>query len=161
MHNNDVHDQCYRNFVRPLVDLIVSTQSPSRKGLDFGAGPGPVIAYMLDERGFTMQLYDPFFLPDASVLEVEYGFVVACEVIEHFHNPRTSFNLLSRLLEADGTLYCRTTLLPDDMGFDRWHYKNDDTHVFFYHEETIAWIAKNILECDHRVIDRNLMYFSR
>nr|WP_319472479.1 class I SAM-dependent methyltransferase [uncultured Sphaerochaeta sp.] len=160
-HNNDVHDSRYQNFVRPLVNLIELRQNPSHKGLDFGAGSGPVISHMLQERGYSMYLYDPFFYPNLSVLETQYRFIVACEVIEHFHNPGSSFGQLLRLLEPRGTLYCRTTLIPDQIGFDRWHYKNDATHVFFYHEETVAWIAQNILSCEYTIIDRNLMFFSR
>lgn len=44
-HNNDVHDPRYQNFVRPLVALIESRQHPSHRGLDFGAGSGPVISH--------------------------------------------------------------------------------------------------------------------
>lgn len=160
-HNNDINDPRYQNFVRPLVDLIASKQESSHEGLDFGAGPGPVISSMLGKRGFTMRLYDPFFHPDVSVLQTKYSFIVACEVIEHFHNPQASFKQLSSLLASNGTLYCRTTLTSKDIEFDRWFYKNDDTHVFFYHKDTIAWIAENILACSHTIIDRNLLYFSR
>lgn len=160
-HNNDVYDPRYQNFVRPLVNLIESRQNPSHRGLDFGAGSGPVISHMLQERGYNMYLYDPFFHPNLSVLEAQYRFIVACEVIEHFHNPKTAFCQLLGLLEPRGSLYCRTTLIPDHIDFDRWHYKNDATHVFFYHEETVAWIAKNILSCGYTIIDRNLMFFSR
>ncbi len=160
-HNNDVHDPRYQNFVRPLVELISSKQQSCHEGLDFGAGSGPVISHMLGELGFKMHLYDPFFHPDESVLQTQYRFIVACEVIEHFHNPKTAFRQLLGLLEPSGTLYCRTTLIPVHIGFEKWHYKNDATHVFFYHEETIAWIAKNILFCDYTIIDRNLMFFSR
>ncbi len=160
-HNNNVDDPRYQNFVQPLVDLIALKQQPSHEGLDFGAGTGPVISHMLGERGFKMHLYDPFFHPDVSVLEAQYHFIVACEVIEHFHNPKTSFRQLLGLLEPSGTLYCRTTLIPDHIEFDRWHYKNDATHVFFYHEDTVAWIAENILACDYTIVDHNLMYFSK
>ena len=47
-HNNDVTDLGYRNFVKPLVDLVVKNESISSAGLDYGAGPGPVISVMLN-----------------------------------------------------------------------------------------------------------------
>ncbi len=159
-HNNDVEDPRYQNFVRPLVDLIASNHRPSERGLDFGAGPGPVITKMLGERGFQVALYDPFFHPDTRVLQGTYDFIVSCEVIEHFHDPRASFELLKTLLAQNGVLYCRTTLVTEDTDFPRWYYRNDETHVFFYHEETIAWIAESIMCCNYTILDRNLLYFS-
>ena len=159
-HNNDVEDPRYRNFVRPLVNLIVSNHTPPEKGLDFGAGPGPVITRMLNDRGFQVALYDPFFHPDMRVLQDRYDFIVSCEVIEHFYDPRASFELLKSLLGPNGVLYCRTTLVSDDTDFPRWHYRHEDTHVFFYHEKTIAWIADTIMCCDYTILDRNVLYFS-
>lgn len=161
MHDNDVEDIRYQNFVRPLVDLVVSRQSTKEKGLDFGAGSGPVTTKMLTDRGYTLQLYDPYFHPCTSVLDETYDYIVSCEVIEHFYRPHETFIQLSTLLAQTGTLYCRTSLIPDDIPFSRWHYKNESTHVFFYHRKTIAWIASHILNCAYTILDRHLLYFSR
>mgnify|MGYP001047536504 CR=1 FL=1 len=160
-HNNDVDDPGYRNFVKPLVDLISSRHDKATIGLDFGAGPGPVISKMLGERGYHLNLYDPFFHPDTQVLQRTYDYIVCCEVAEHFYNPYESFKLLSSLLSSDGTLYCRTTLIPEVMEFSRWHYKNDKTHVFFYDRRTIAWIAQEILNCSYSIVTKNIIYFTR
>ncbi len=159
MHNNDVEDPNYRKFVQPLVELITSRQKREDRGLDFGAGPGPVVSKMLELQGFHMTLYDPYFHPDTVVLERSYDFIVSCEVIEHFYEPAKTFSQLEALLAKGGRLYCRTTLIPDDIEFSRWHYKNEITHVFFYHRETVAWIAHNILKCNYTIIDKNLFYF--
>ena len=160
-HNNDVDDPRYRAFVRPLVDLVASRQKREDRGLDFGAGPGPVVTRMLSERGYSLALYDPYFFPDSGVLSTPYDYIVSCEVIEHFYHPYESFRLLSKLLAPGGTLYCRTTLVPDEIPFPRWHYKNDVTHVFLYHRKTIAWIATHVLDCTHTIVDKNLIMFSR
>jgi hypothetical protein len=161
MHDNDVEDLGYRNFVRPLVELISSQQDIHHRGLDFGSGPGPVITKMLTEQGYFMELFDPFFHPDTQVLGKRYDFVVACEVVEHFHYPKESFSLLKHLIAPGGKLYCRTTLIPEHIEFSRWHYKNDNSHVFFYHTETIAWIARNIINSQYNIVDRNIVYFTR
>lgn len=161
MHDNNTEDPRYRKFVEPLVELIALHQKREDRGLDFGSGPGPMVSRMLEERSFHMHLYDPFYHPDNSVLQTSYDFIVACEVIEHFNNPAKSFMQLSDLLAEGGRLYCRTTLIPGDIEFSRWHYKNEITHVFFYDRKTIAWISNNILKCDHTIIDKNLLVFSR
>ncbi len=161
IHNNDVSDPRYRNFVRPLVDLISAEHGQSTGGLDFGAGTGPVITRMLNEQGYSMNLWDPFFHPDEAPLQQKYGFIVACEVVEHFHHPHSSFQLLSRLLADGGSLYCRTSLLDGKTDFARWRYRQDITHVFFYSEHTVNWIARNILKCSCTIHDRNIFSFSR
>jgi hypothetical protein len=65
-------------------------------------------------------------------------------VIEHFHRPRKEFEKLYDLLLQNGKLYCMTDMFNETKNFDTWYYKNDHTHVFFYHEKTIAWIAEKI-----------------
>ena len=66
------------------------------------------------------------------------------EVIEHFHHPKKEFELLFNLLKPGGKLYCKTDLFSESKNFDSWGYKNDPTHVFFYHQKSILWIQKNI-----------------
>jgi 2-polyprenyl-3-methyl-5-hydroxy-6-metoxy-1,4-benzoquinol methylase len=143
-HQNDIHDQGYRNFVMPLVDLITAEQHPKQRGLDYGAGPGPVVAQILQERGYRVTLYDPYFHPNRSVLDLRYDYIFCCEVAEHFYHPRQTFTELASLLEPGGTLYVKTVLYAEEIEFDRWYYKNEDTHVFFYHRNTIAWIAEHL-----------------
>ena len=141
LHNNDVHDPRYQQFVTPLVDLITESFTPDQQGLDFGAGTGPVIAKMLTDRGYQVALYDPFFHDHQHVLEQRYDYIICCEVMEHFYFPRKSFALLRSLLRDSGSLICRTSLFTDDVDFPSWHYKNDETHTFCYHPDAIAWIA--------------------
>ena len=144
LHENDVTDEAYQQFVTPVVEKVLSSFKPPAKGLDFGAGTGPVIAKLLGERGYEIALWDPFFHPDPVVLESKYDFIVCCEVIEHFHTPQAEFQLMKSLLKPGGQLICMTDPLPKDKSFKDWHYKNDPTHVIFYSEENIAWIKEHI-----------------
>ena len=110
------------------------------KGLDFGAGTGPVISKILKDNGFNIKLFDPFFHNYPFLLETKYNYIAACEVIEHFHHPKKEFALLKKLLLKNGKLYCQTNLYDESIDFHTWHYKSDNTHVFFYHNKTIHWI---------------------
>ncbi|MDA1381669.1 methyltransferase domain-containing protein [Plesiomonas shigelloides subsp. oncorhynchi] len=56
--------------------------------MDFGCGPGPLLAQMLEEAGFRMHKYDPYFHPERATLAREYDFVTCTEVAEHFMPPR-------------------------------------------------------------------------
>lgn len=156
-HNNDVNDPGYRNFVRPLVDKIEERHGAIETGLDFGAGSGPVAAVMLRERGYKeIELYDPYYHSDRSVFNRHYHFIICSEVIEHFHRPAESFELLSSLLRPGGSLFCLTALYDQDIDFEKWYYKNDPTHVFFYHCRALHWIKQEYnftdLEMEDRII---------
>ncbi len=156
-HNNDINDPGYREFVRPLVNTVTAGYGPKSTGLDFGAGTGPVAATILGEQGYDTELYDPFFFNDTALLEKKYDYIICSEVIEHFHQPRTEFMLLRSLLKPGGNLYCMTWIYSDDIEFMRWRYKDDDTHVIFYHHESLRWIKDNFrfesVSINNRIID--------
>lgn len=139
-HNNDVTDAGYQKFVSPIIEAVLQSHSVGQTGLDFGCGTGPVITTILREKGFELKLFDPFFHNNTSALEEQYDFIVSCEVIEHFHQPDTVFRQLRALLKPGGKLYCMTLCYDEQIDFTNWHYKNDPTHVFFYHLNSLAII---------------------
>lgn len=141
-HNNDVNDVRYQNFVYPIVSEVLTNFTPSDKGLDFGAGPGPVISKLLAEKKYQIKQYDPFYYNYPELLKNKYDYIACCEVIEHFHQPKKDFKLLKKLLAKKGNLYCMTTIYNETINFKNWHYKNDPTHVFFYQTKTLQYICK-------------------
>lgn len=141
-HNNDVMDQGYQRFVQPLVDAVLNSFSKEQKGLDFGCGEGPVISYLLKKDGYDIDLYDPFFHVDETVFSRKYDYIILSEVMEHFNRPEKEFRTLFSLLNPGGKIFCLTEIYHDDIDFGRWHYKDDETHVFFYYDRTIEYIAE-------------------
>jgi SAM-dependent methyltransferase len=140
-HENDVGDPGYRAFVSKLVEPLARRLQTGARGLDYGCGPGPAAAVMLRERGFDVELYDPFFAPDEAVLERSYDFIICCEVIEHFHRPAEEFDRLGQILDPGGILAIMTCFQDHDSAFARWHYRRDPTHVAFYREQTLGFVA--------------------
>jgi uncharacterized C2H2 Zn-finger protein len=159
-HRNDVNDPRYQQFVRPVVDNVQDLFGPGHRGLDFGAGPGPVIYKLLKDQGYAVRLYDPFFWNDQSALEEDYDYIVCCEVIEHFFSPAREFRLLRSLLNEGGALFCKTEVLTDHVDFSRWYYKNDPTHVFFYRPRTLTWIQKHFGFSSLKIDDRLIIFFT-
>lgn len=139
-HENNVNDPGYQKFVEPLTTAVQKYFKPWHVGLDYGAGPGPVSSHVLNEKGYQINLYDPFFHPDVSVLKIKYDYVICCEVIEHFHHPDLEFEKLKKLLKPGGILFCMTEPYTPQIDFKAWHYKNDATHVIFYHPLTLEYI---------------------
>ena len=141
-HNNNVQDIKYKWFVDPLVEEILKNHWSDEIWLDFWAGTGPVISHLLEQKWFHTKLYDPFFHNDKKLLLGKYDFIIACEVVEHFHDPEKEFELLYNLLKAKGKLYIMTDLYSSEINFSKWYYKNDKTHVFFYSNYAFQWIQK-------------------
>ena len=141
-HHNDVNNKGYQKFVSPITNSILKNYKPTDKGLDFGAGTGPVIAKILKEQKYHIELYDPFFHNFPDLLNQTYDYIACCEVIEHFHFPAKEFGLLKRILNNGGALYCMTDIYDSSIDFHKWYYKNDMTHVFIYQKETLEWIKK-------------------
>jgi SAM-dependent methyltransferase len=140
LHNNDIYDEGYQIFVSPLVNLVKKNFSNHNLGLDFGSGAGPVISSLLENLGYQIKQFDPIFHNDLEVLELDYDYIVCCEVIEHFHFPEKEFQLLKKLLKPGGHLYFMTHIYDETIDFGSWYYKNDPTHVFLYQKETFEWI---------------------
>jgi SAM-dependent methyltransferase len=143
LHENDPNDPGYRAFLNRLAAPLCEQLTAGSEGLDFGCGPGPALARMLEERGHHMTVYDPLFAPDTSALDRQYDFVTCTEVVEHFHQPAKEFELLAGLVKPGGVLAIMTSLLHDGIDFQKWHYRRDPTHVCFYCQQTFSWLAQH------------------
>jgi len=148
-HENDPLDARYREFLNRLAAPLLAELPANQVGLDFGCGPGPALADMLSQAGHSMRLYDPFFFPDATVLDQQFDFVTCTEVAEHFHQPHAEFKRMVALLKPGGLLALMTSFQHDDSRFADWHYRRDPTHVTFYKQETFDFIAAEFgLTCE-------------
>lgn len=143
LHDNHVDSQPYRTFLSRLTDPLKQHLQPGMKGLDFGCGPGPALAAMMNEAGFPTQVYDPIYYPDTGPLNHRYDFITCTEVAEHLHEPRPTFEQLDTLLADNGILAIMTRWLTEDDAFADWRYRRDPTHVCFYRTETLEWIARH------------------
>ena len=161
LHQNDIEDQGYRQFLQRLATPLLAAL-PDKKclGLDFGCGPGPLLAKMLTEAGHDMAVWDPFFAKDDTALQQQYDFVSCSEAIEHFVNPAQEWLLWLSLLKPDGILAIMTKRYTSAEAFANWHYKNDPTHVSFFSEQTFAYLARRygfVLQ----VVDKDVVLLQR
>lgn len=141
-HRNDAADPEYVRFLRRLADPAIEHLQPGARGLDFGCGPAPVLSDLLTTEGFPCEAFDPLFVPDARLLAGQYDFVTCSEVVEHLHDPRATFALFAKLLSHGGLLAVMTRFHGHEAPFARWWYRRDPTHVCFYAEPTMRWIAR-------------------
>ena len=159
-HNNDVTDSDYRRFLSPVANEVVSRIGCNMVGLDYGAGPGPALALMLEDLGHEMHLYDKYFYPDQIVLKQKYDFIVCTETVEHFSSPIHDFDTIYSLIRQGGLFGIMTSILYDDIAFADWYYRFDPTHVAFYRPETLHWISQR-WNWDLLVPKRNVCIFEK
>lgn len=142
LHENSADDLGYRKFLgRMFKPMLAQLSGSNLHGLDFGSGPGPTLSVMFAEAGHPVSLYDRFYAPDIQTLNQQYDFITATEVVEHLHHPAKELNRLWSCLRPGGYLGIMTKRVHDAAAFSTWHYKNDPTHVCFFHEQTFAWLA--------------------
>ncbi|WP_366553456.1 class I SAM-dependent methyltransferase [Aquibaculum sediminis] len=140
-HENHPDDPGYRHFLEKFATALLARLPAASLGLDYGCGPAPALATMLRESGHSVALYDPFFHPETSVLRATYDFVTCTETAEHFHRPAEEFARLMALVRPGGWLGIMTCFQTEDTRFANWHYRRDPTHVVFYREETLRYLA--------------------
>lgn len=144
LHQNSPDDQGYREFLNRLADPLITVLKPEMSGLDFGSGPGPTLSVMLEEAGFKMAIYDIFYANDDVVLQVDYDFITATEVVEHLSKPGEVLEHLWSKIKPGGWLGLMTKMVLGKAAFSRWHYKNDQTHICFYSRETFEYLSKKM-----------------
>jgi hypothetical protein len=142
LHENVPEDPAYVEFLRRLADPMMEHLEPGARGLDFGCGPAPVLAGIMADAGFPCEAYDPFFFPNAALLTRFYDYVACSEVVEHSYDPAGTFALFQRLLASGGLLGVMTRFYGHEAPFGKWWYRRDPTHVCFFAESTMRWIAR-------------------
>ncbi len=161
LHQNALNDPGYRTFLSRVTDPLTKLLPENARGLDFGCGPGPLLARMLDEQGYSTAIYDPIYAVDSSVLDHRYDFVTCTEVVEHFHHPASEWQRLTSLLNPQGLLAIMTKRVINQERFANWHYKNDPTHVCFYSDHTFEWLqAQFPLKTEYMAKDVVIMRYT-
>lgn len=153
LHQNDAGDSGYRRFLSRLSTPLLERLDATRKGLDFGCGPGPTLSVMLEENGHQVDLYDPFYYNDPTVFGNTYDFICATEVVEHLRDPNKNFKTMFNMLNPGGWLGLMTKLVIDDRAFRQWHYIRDMTHICFYSQRTFEYLAQRFDADLHFIAD--------
>lgn len=143
LHINDPSDLGYRKFLQRFINPLVNEISSAASGLDFGSGPGPTLSIMLRELGYQCQDYDLYYARQEDLLHnKQYDFITSTEVVEHLANPNQVFTQLFALLKPNGCLAIMTKRSQTLERFKTWHYIQDPTHISFYNETSLLWIAR-------------------
>jgi len=141
LHENYSNDSAYRAFLSQALNPLLTRLPAQAKGLDFGCGPGPTLSIMLEEHGHKVDLFDKFYAQNLSVFNQKYDFITATEVLEHLPKAKYELDRLYSLLKSGGLLVLMSELLSDEINFTDWYYKNDPSHIGFFSEKCLVWLA--------------------
>jgi len=140
-HHNDPADSGYLEFLSKLANPVIERTSAGATGLDYGCGQTPALANLFADSGRPTVSYDPVYHPKHWLLKERYDFVTLSEVLEHVHEPHRLLTRMGELVRPDGVFGVMTQFLTGDIVFADWWYRRDSTHVCFYSDATMRWIA--------------------
>jgi hypothetical protein len=140
-HQNNPEDLGYRAFLSQVFNPVLDCIQPNSNGLDFGSGPGPTLSVMFEEQGYTVDLFDKFYANNQAIFNNQYDFITATEVVEHLAKPGDELNRLYSMLNANGVLAVMTKMINDQTDFESWYYKDDPTHICFFSQDTMKYLA--------------------
>lgn len=156
LHQNSSENLGYIKFLNSFLSPLKQKIKKSWIGLDYGSGPNPILVNLLNESGFNVQIFDPFYANYQKNLKASYHFITSTEVVEHFRDPKSQFSLLKSMLKENGLLAIMTSLHQGDLNhFKKWHYTRDQTHLAFYSKATFSYLAKIMnfkLEINNNII---------
>jgi SAM-dependent methyltransferase len=143
LHHNTLENTGYVNMFREFINqTILPYKANIKTSLDFGSGPGPVLAYLLKKEGFEVDIYDPYFFPEKVYENRTYDLITSTEVFEHLKDPVETLETLYNCLNPNGIISIMTLYHPQDADtFQEWWYRRDITHISFYSHTTIKYLA--------------------
>ncbi len=145
-HNNSPEDSRYVDYLTKVRDAFIAMEIPGKNGVDIGCGSSTLLADLFFQKNFQLISYDPQFHPSLDWEKSSYDFFTLSEVIEHLHQPLEVLNSLKAKLRPGGVILVKTEFIPpkEVREFNLWYYKNDDTHVHFYTEDSATKLAQEL-----------------
>lgn len=157
LHTNSIEDYSYVEYFKRFVEAaVVGYATIGRKGLDFGSGPSPVLAQILErDYGYDMDIYDLFYATEKVYQNRCYDLITSTEVVEHLADPLAFFKFARDHLREDGLLAVMTRFHPEeDEAILKSHYLRDMTHISFFSLKTMETVAAlnnlEIVYTDHK-----------
>lgn len=143
-HNNSFECDGYVNMFKTFInDSIKPLNIEFKSALDYGCGPGPVLAHLLNEFIPFVSTYDRIYPHAPNYDQFTYDLITSTEVFEHFNKPIKSIANILSLLNSDGYLCISTCFKPNSHDeFLNWWYRRDETHITFYSVKTFEYLAK-------------------
>jgi len=148
--------------IDPLATKVSQLCFEQIQIIDWGSGPSPVCATLLQNRGFPVATWDPFFASEIQPKLDYFDLGICIEVAEHFLNPMEDFLAFIACLKPGGFAIVHTHLVEmSDDKFLSWWYTEDPTHVSFYSTAALSILARKLNVSIEVIEDGKIVIFRR
>ncbi|MEA1918541.1 MAG: class I SAM-dependent methyltransferase [Campylobacterota bacterium] len=143
-HNNSFESPGYVEMFESFMDATFKPYIKEIKTvLEFGCGPGPVLATLLEQQGLHVSKYDKFFFPEKVYESQRYDLISSTEVLEHIDTPNAIMQFFHQHLQPKGYLAIMTQFHSNnEKEFLQWWYRKDPTHICFFTPHTFEVLAQ-------------------
>jgi ubiquinone/menaquinone biosynthesis C-methylase UbiE len=143
-HNNTFEAKGYVQMLEDFIDFTFGEYIDDIENvLEFGCGPGPVLAEILEQKGLHVSRYDKFFFPKKVYENQRYDLISTTEVLEHISDINSIMQFFHTHLKSDGYLAIMTQFHTNNpKEFLNWWYRKDPTHICFFTPHTFEVLAK-------------------
>ena len=162
-HNNSFECIGYVEMFESFIEKAIKPYEVTiRRVLDFGCGHTPVLAELLKNRGFEVDIYDLYFFPEKVYENRKYDLITSTEVFEHLKEPKVILEYLVNALNPNGYIVLMTQFPPsDNETFLKWWYRRDVTHISFFTPESFEVMAEEFGLKVLKVIDKNIVVLQK
>ena len=87
-------------------------------------------------------------------------FTWAAAVLFSKHDPKQVLGQMIEMLLPGGILAVMTKRVIDLGAFKNWHYKNDPTHITFFSEKSVKWLADE-MSVEVEFVDKDVVFLSQ
>lgn len=116
---------------------------------------------LFKKKNFSVDSYDLYYFPDMTIWSKKFNFIILSEVIEHLRDPIKEMKRIRDLLLPDGKIFIKTKLHPGDKTlFENWFYKRDITHIQFFSDESLGYLAKELSMLGPKQLSEDLFVFT-
>jgi hypothetical protein len=162
-HNNSLENEGYVQMFEDLIDLSIE---PYRENiqtvLEFGSGPEPVLAELLERRALEVDIYDLYYSSQKIYEGKKYDLITSTEVFEHLEKPLEVLGLLVKNLHENAYVVLMTKFPPKgDNEFLAWWYRRDPTHISFFTPKSFEVIAERVGLKVLKIINENIVVFQK
>lgn len=143
-HNNTEENLGYVAMFQDFIDKTITPNADRiETALDFGSGPNPVLAGILEKNGIKTDHYDKFFSPQKVYQDKRYDLITSTEVLEHISDIQGVMRLFSDHLNPNGYLALMTQFHDNDQeAYLKWWYRRDPTHILFFRPKSFDLLAR-------------------
>lgn len=154
LHDNTIDNTGYVAYLEAVVSVIRQNKNKDISIIDFGSGKNRVLESLLKREGYTnCRSYDPLYGYMVDFEKTTFDIVVLCEVIEHLQDLSSELSHIKKTLRDNSRLIIRTQVYLEKEQFPKWWYKEDLTHINFFSERTIEFVA-GVIGCGTVPIER-------